>query len=640
MTSRSTSRSVAEKGSLDLESARQALVDLSRQMLRADAEGRALLHRVGETIVGAFRQAKQIHPALRQFLQQSAPDLLPSWLPPTADDHPAEPAAVLRARAIATLLPEEQAAALAHEGGGLLKELEALGRGDLVAQTVGLLVPLISDRAPNGRAAASEAIRQVMGAIESEAAFEVRARLEEAVRAALEVEDEPAVYPLLASVATTLVDARIRHGSLPAAMPTLELLRRHAQVKEGGFPRRADLAFQALERVASGGGFAVVQERLREGDPDALRLVESLDAAATRFLVGQIRATEGMATRVRFARTIARAGPNAAAVLIEAAQKSSAPKDVLRLMQVLPSAAPEKLVESALDGLLRHPAIEVRKRAAIMLAELATPHAGSLILRGLHEERESAVRATFVESLGELRHKECVQPLLEIVEGRNESDEVRSEACIALGRIADRVAIPALVRLSSGAGGGLSNLFRAPAREVRVAATRALGSYPTDLTAREALHRAQADPLPAVRAAAKEAQETPLHVRPSTRIAPADPRAVSWKLAGSLAEVPLDQICQLIAAASRSGLLTLQFDGQKAHVWFHNGTVVAAEFEGKRDQEAFNAFCRRTGGHFSFRPNQDAPERRMQAPVAHCLLEAFRLADEAGKEGGTGTSSM
>jgi len=257
----------------------------------------------------------------------------------------------------------------------------------------------------------------------------------------------------------------------------------------------------------------------------------------------------------------------------------------------------------------------------------------------LREEADAAVRATLVEALGDLRYKDAVEVLLELAEGRTEADEVRSEACVALGRIADRAAISILARLSSGGGGGLSNFFRPVVREIRVAATRALGSFPTDLTARETLRRLLADALPSVRAAAQEAQESPLLAVPSARSATRDPRSQTWKLAGSLAEVPLDQICQLVASAQKTGLLTLHFDGRKARVFFEEGMVVAAEFEGRRDQAAFDVFCRRQGGHFSFRPNEAAPERRMKAPVAQCLLEAFRVADEAARGGGAAPNS-
>jgi HEAT repeat protein len=404
-------------------------------------------------------------------------------------------------------------------------------------------------------------------------------------------------------------------------------------VKEGPFPRRAELAFQALERVATAGGFAVVQERLREGDGDAMWVVDSLDAAATRFLVGRIKSTEGLADRVRFAETIARAGPGAATIVIDASQRTTTPTEALRLMEVLPSAIPEKQVETALEGLLRNPAIAVRRRTAVMLAERGYPRAPAFLLRALKEEADPAVRATLAEALGELRCKEAVPALLGLADGRQEADEVRSEACLALGRIADRTALPLLIRLADGGAGGLTSIFRTVTREVRVSATRALGGFHTDLGAREALRRALLDPIPSVRAAAKEAQESQLPAGSASAMKPQDALGRSWKLAGSLGEVPLDQICQLIAASAKGGLLTLQFEGKKARVWFEEGLVVAAEFEGKRDQEAFNLFCRRAGGHFSFRPGPMTEEKRMKAPVMQVLMEAFRVGDESGQGG-------
>jgi|GEM_PF-2645119 len=619
-----------QAGRLDFESGRQALGEVARLMQGADEETRARLRRIGDAIVGAFRHSMQLHGMMREFLKDGAADLIPGWLKQAEEERPKEPAAVVRAHGIASLEAEKQIEAIAHEGAGLLKELEALGRTDLLSETLGLLVAFVQDRSADRRAAACDAMAQVKGVLDSAPAAEIRARLEQAVRGALEAEGEAAVYPKLASTATSFVESRIRGGDLTGAIDLLDLLRRHAQVKDADNPRRADQAFQALERVASGGGFTVVQERLREGDPEAMRLVETLDAAATRFLVAQIKGAEGAADRVRYAETISRAGPGAAAILIDATQKTTIPSDALRLMEVLPSAAPEKMVEVALDGLLRHPAIAVRRRAALMLAERAYPRGGSLLLGALATESDAAVRATFVEALGQLRCRDAVEVICELADGRHETDEVRSEACLSLGRIGDRAAIQVLVRLCMGGGTTLSKFFRPITREVRVAATRALGSFPDDMIARETLRRALSDPMPAVRAAAREAAEAPIAHVPAPRPA-GDARAGSWKLAGALGEVPLDQVCQLIAAAGKSGLLTLHFDSRKARVFFEEGFVVAADFEGKRDQAAFNAFCRRSGGHFAFTPGEAAAESRFRAPVAQFLLEAFRVADEAAK---------
>jgi len=101
------------------------------------------------------------------------------------------------------------------------------------------------------------------------------------------------------------------------------------------------------------------------------------------------------------------------------------------------------------------------------------------------------------------------------------------------------------------------------------------------------------------------------------------------KLSGSLAEIAMDQVCQLIASAEKTGLLTITFDGPVARVWFEDGLVTAAEFQGRRDQEAFNAFIAKKTGQFVFQPGEIAPKRRVRIPVNMVLLEAFRVADEA-----------
>ena len=59
------------------------------------------------------------------------------------------------------------------------------------------------------------------------------------------------------------VDLRIRRGKIDRARDVLELLHRHYQIKDAQFPQRGELAYIALERVASGVGFASLSERER-----------------------------------------------------------------------------------------------------------------------------------------------------------------------------------------------------------------------------------------------------------------------------------------------------------------------------------------------------------------------------------------
>jgi uncharacterized protein DUF4388 len=107
--------------------------------------------------------------------------------------------------------------------------------------------------------------------------------------------------------------------------------------------------------------------------------------------------------------------------------------------------------------------------------------------------------------------------------------------------------------------------------------------------------------------------------------APALPEA---KLSGSLTEIPLDEVCQLIGNSGQTGTLNLDLEGTPARVVFEAGMFVTAEYLEWRGQEAFNAFHACSVGRFEFRPGEASPEPHSTLPVMHLLLEAARQTDE------------
>jgi hypothetical protein len=108
-------------------------------------------------------------------------------------------------------------------------------------------------------------------------------------------------------------------------------------------------------------------------------------------------------------------------------------------------------------------------------------------------------------------------------------------------------------------------------------------------------------------------------------------RARNIKLAGSLQEIPLDQVCQLVGGSEKTGLLMLSLEGRVGRIWFEQGQVVAAEYERRLDQEAVNAMARRKRGDFIFQPGERPKEQRVRLAVPGMLLEAYRIADEDRK---------
>jgi hypothetical protein len=102
----------------------------------------------------------------------------------------------------------------------------------------------------------------------------------------------------------------------------------------------------------------------------------------------------------------------------------------------------------------------------------------------------------------------------------------------------------------------------------------------------------------------------------------------NFHLSGSLKQVPVEQMCELVASANCTGMLELAFEGFSAHVFFDKGIVVAADYAGIQDQEAFNQFITSKAGLFEFFPDEKPSEYRMQASVQSLLMEAFRVNDE------------
>src|SRR5204862_6489540 len=188
-------------------------------------------------------------------------------------------------------------------------------------------------------------------------------------------ERDATVYSVLADMTAFIADLCIRRGRIDHAREVLALLNRHYHIKDPSFPQRSELAYIALERVANGVGFASLSDKVRQGDAEAMRIIESLDAAATRFLIREIKNADTPARRMHFASFIARAGSGAATVLVDEMQKTNVPSDVLHLVEVLPYAMPPEVAEMAMGGLLRHATVAVRRRSAMMLAEQSYPRA-------------------------------------------------------------------------------------------------------------------------------------------------------------------------------------------------------------------------------------------------------------------------
>jgi hypothetical protein len=615
-------------GFVTLEKTRQAVGAIARLLPRCGStETRELLRGIGHVFADAFAHDPKESALLRGLLGLDVAEITKAVEKRRAD----ESAPVARTRELLDGEPDAQADALIQEAEPLLRELTALGRHDLAARLLARLTAHLVDRQAARRLAATEALLGMTPVWDAPPLAVARDGFESLVRSALEGELEPRVYSRLSDLGVLLADLRLRRGEYEQALELLAVFRKHFVIKDARFPHRPEQSVRALERLASSQGFPDVAAKLRAGDPVAIRIVEALDQAATRFLVAEIKKAESAPQRLQLAEILARIGSSAGAVFAEELHKTTAPSDTLRLLEVLHTAVSESVAVVALGSLLHHPALAVRRRTAGILSDHGYPRAGDLLLEALARETEPSIRVGLLEGLGRLRHLGARDAALGIADSRQEPDEVRAAACATLGRIGHADAIPVLAGLTAKSPRGITGILRPTSLAVRQAALRALGAFRAHPAAREALRKATEDSDAGLQAAARELLFAPIQeavAEARDAAAAQDAKAVRAKLAGSLTEIPIDQVCQLIAGAEKTGLLMITFDGPAARIWFEDGVVTAAEFQGRLDQAAFNAFISHKKGQFVFQPGEIAPKRRVRLAVAMALLEAFRVADE------------
>lgn len=628
------SRSIPEKipGLLSLEQAREAIGELARLVRLAPEESRPGLRKVGAILVEAFRHEPRVLTLLRQFLAAEAPDMMPIWLSEEAADATQDAGPSSRAKSLLGLIADEQADPLVQEAPGLVRELLGIARTDLAAKILARLTGILMDRRTARRHGAAEALLDLHPAWDNEPLSAAREGFETLLRTALDGESDGPTYGKLADIAAFLADGRLRRGEPELALETLSLLRRHQGTKEPATAFRTDIAARALDRVTRSEGFPAVLVRLRNGDSVALRVTESLGDPAAVRLIEEIKKTEAAAQRTAFADALSRIGPGAAGVLSEELQKCDVPAEVLRLLDVLPLAAPENIATVALASTIHHPSNAVRRRTAEILTERTYARSGELLLQALREEKEPTTRATIIEGLGRLRVSTAFEALASVADERSESDELRAAACMALARLGHAEAVPILAGIASKRSRGMG-LLKSASPALRNAAIRALGHFPANPSAREALKKITEDSDPTLQAAARETLYRPAQKDDDAPAVPAPPvkPPTTVKLGGSLQEVSFDQICQLCGSGEKTGLLHLTIEGRVGRVFFENGHVVAVEFERMQDQVAFNAIARQKRGEFVFQTGERPPQRRIDSPVQLMLLEAARVADESRK---------
>ena len=97
---------------------------------------------------------------------------------------------------------------------------------------------------------------------------------------------------------------------------------------------------------------------------------------------------------------------------------------------------------------------------------------------------------------------------------------------------------------------------------------------------------------------------------------------------GSLAELHLPDIIQLVSVSGKTGVFRLTDGGNHGDIWLHEGRIVHAEHEDLSGEEAVYALAIWRTGEFRFEAGIPSPRQSIQKSNTNLLMEAARRLDE------------
>ena len=97
---------------------------------------------------------------------------------------------------------------------------------------------------------------------------------------------------------------------------------------------------------------------------------------------------------------------------------------------------------------------------------------------------------------------------------------------------------------------------------------------------------------------------------------------------GSLKELPVPDIVQLMSVSGKTGVFTLVRGGDRGFIYLKNGQMVHSQIGDVTGEEAVYALAIWSSGDFQFTPNEETEETTIHKSNTSLLMEAARRLDE------------
>jgi len=99
-------------------------------------------------------------------------------------------------------------------------------------------------------------------------------------------------------------------------------------------------------------------------------------------------------------------------------------------------------------------------------------------------------------------------------------------------------------------------------------------------------------------------------------------------LQGSLTELSLPDVIQLVSVSGKTGAFHIDRDGERGRIFLQSGQIVDAEVGSLRGEHAVYEMATWSRGYFTFKPDEACSETTINASNATLMMEAARRLDE------------
>jgi Domain of unknown function (DUF4388) len=97
---------------------------------------------------------------------------------------------------------------------------------------------------------------------------------------------------------------------------------------------------------------------------------------------------------------------------------------------------------------------------------------------------------------------------------------------------------------------------------------------------------------------------------------------------GSIQELPVPDIIQLVSVSGKTGMFMLVRGGERGYIYLRNGRIVHAELGNLKGEEAVYALAIWSSGDFQFSPGKETETITIEKTNTSLLMEAARRLDE------------